>query len=88
MTKTTYYQKNRDVLLSKSKEYYRNNRELIREGTNNKYKLLSEDEKEIRREYHRNRYHNITMNKNKYLKNNEKNIVKLKINIKKINIII
>ena len=31
MSKTTYYQKNRDVLLNKSKEYYRNNRELVRE---------------------------------------------------------
>ena len=56
MSKTTYYQKNRDVLLNKSKEYYRNNRELIQERANNKYKLLSEDEKEIVREYHRNRY--------------------------------
>ena len=40
MNKTTYYQKNRDVLLNKSKEYYRNNKELIRERENNKYKLL------------------------------------------------
>ena len=84
MSKTTYYKKNRDVLLNKSKEYYRNNRALIRERANDKYKLLSEDEKEIIREYHRNRYHN----KNKYLKNIKKNIVKLKISIKKINIII
>ena len=30
MSNTTYYQKIRDVLLNKSKEYYRNNRELIR----------------------------------------------------------
>ena len=49
MSNTTYYQRNRDVLLNKSKEYYRNNRELIRDRANNKYKLLSEDEKEIRR---------------------------------------
>ena len=27
MDKPNYYQKNRDVLLNKSKEYYRNNRE-------------------------------------------------------------
>ena len=49
MSKTTYYQRNRDALLNRSKEYYKNNRELIRERANNKYKLLSEDEKEIRR---------------------------------------
>ena len=35
MSKTTYYQKNRNVLLNKSKEYYKNNRELIRERANN-----------------------------------------------------
>ena len=39
MDKPNYYQKNRDVLLNKSKEYYKNNRECIRD----KYKLLSED---------------------------------------------
>ena len=34
MDKPKYYQKNRDVLLNKSKEYYRNNKESII----NKYK--------------------------------------------------
>ena len=29
MSKTNYYKKNRDVLLKKSKEYYKNNREHI-----------------------------------------------------------
>ena len=72
MCQTNYYPKNRDELFNRSKEYYRNNRELIREHANNKYKLLSEDEKEIKREYHRNRYHNL----------------KLEINVKKKNIII
>ena len=60
MSKTTYYKKNRDVFLNKSKEYYRNNKELIRERANNKYKFLSEHGKEIIREYNRNRYHNMT----------------------------
>ena len=60
MSKTTYYQKSRDALLNRSKEYYKNNRELIRESANNKCKLMSEYEKEIRREYHRNRYRNLT----------------------------
>ena len=30
MDKPNYYQRNKDVLLSKSKEHYRNNREHIR----------------------------------------------------------
>ena len=42
MDKPNYYQKKRDVLLNKSKEYYKNNIERIR----NKYKSLSEDKKD------------------------------------------
>ena len=34
MSKTTYYQRNRDALLNRPKEYYKNNRELIRERAN------------------------------------------------------
>ena len=45
MDKPNYYQKNRDVLLNKSKEYYRNNRERIR----TKYKLLPEEKKIIKK---------------------------------------
>ena len=45
MDKPNYYQRNRDVLLNKSKEYHRNNRERRR----NKYKLLSEDKKIIKK---------------------------------------
>ena len=46
MNKPNYYKKNRDVLLNKSKEHYRNNRERIR----NKYKSLSEDKKNYQKE--------------------------------------
>ena len=45
MDKPNYYQRDRDVLLNKSKEYYKNNRERIR----NEYKLLSEDKKNIKK---------------------------------------
>ena len=41
-----YYINNRDVLLNISKAYYINNRELIRERAWNKYKSLTEDEKQ------------------------------------------
>ena len=43
MDKPNYYQRKRDVLLSKSKEYYRHNRERIRN------KSLSEDKKNIKK---------------------------------------
>ena len=45
MGELNYYQRNRDVLLNKSKEYYRNSRERIRN------KSLSEDKKNYRKEY-------------------------------------
>ena len=41
MGELNYYQRNRDVLLNRSKEYYRNNKERIRN------KSLSEDKKKL-----------------------------------------
>ena len=37
MSRTSYYQKNREVILNKAKEYYKNNRELIRKRAKDKY---------------------------------------------------
>ena len=31
MIEITYYQRNRDVILNRTKEYYKNNKELLRE---------------------------------------------------------
>ena len=31
MSKTTYYERNRDVILNRAKDYYKNNKELLRE---------------------------------------------------------
>ena len=45
MGEPNYYQRNRDVLLNKSKEYYRNNRGRIRN------KSLPEDKKNYQKEY-------------------------------------
>ena len=39
------------MLLNKSKEYYKNNREVIREHARNKYKSLTEDKKQKMKEY-------------------------------------
>ena len=53
MDKKDYYKdnKNRDALLNKSKEYYENNREVIREREINKYQSLTEDKKQKMKEY-------------------------------------
>ena len=41
----TYYQKNRDVILNRAKDYYKNDKERLREQAIDKYKKLSEEEK-------------------------------------------
>ena len=51
MSETTYYQRNREVILNRAKDYYENNKELLRERAKNKYRELSEEEKNIKREY-------------------------------------
>ena len=45
MNNTTYYQRNREVILNKAKDYYENNKEKLREQARDKYKNLSEEEK-------------------------------------------
>ena len=54
MSQTTYYKRNRD---SRAKDYYKNNKELLRERAKNKYRSLSEDEKDIKKQYQEAKYH-------------------------------
>ena len=37
MSVTTYYQRNREVLLNRANKYYENNKEVLREKAKNKY---------------------------------------------------
>ena len=41
----TYYQRNRDVILNRAKDYYENYEERLRGQARDKYKNLSEEEK-------------------------------------------
>ena len=52
----TYYQRNRDVMLNRTKDY-ENDKERLREQARDKYKNLSEEEKNKKRGYGKNRYH-------------------------------
>ena len=54
----TYYQKNRNVILNKAKDYYQNNKERLKEQARDKSRSLSEEEKNkiLKREYGKNRY--------------------------------
>ena len=38
MSETTYYQRNRGIMLNRAKDYYENNKEVLRERANNKYR--------------------------------------------------
>ena len=51
MSKKACYQKNREVILNKGKDYYENNNEKLTEQARNKYRNLPEEEKIKKREY-------------------------------------
>ena len=57
MSETTHYQRKRDVILNRAKNYYKNRKERLRDNTKDKYRHLSE-EKKIERN-RKNRYHNM-----------------------------
>ena len=61
MSETTYYQRNREVILNRAKE-----------RAKSKYRELSEEEKYIKRENGKKRYHNMSEEKKKRLKEYQK----------------
>ena len=56
----TYYQRNRDVILNRAKDYYENDKKRLREQARDKYRNLSEEEKKKKRKYGKNRYLNMS----------------------------
>ena len=78
MNDTTHYQRNREVILNRTKDYYENDKERIRLQTREKYRHLSEGGKNKKREYGKNRYHNMSEEKKQRLKEYQKNTVRLK----------
>ena len=74
----TYFQRNRDVILIRAKDYFENDKERLREPVRDKYRSLSEEEKNKKREYGKNRYHNMSEEKKQRLKVYLKIIVRLK----------
>ena len=61
------------MVLSKAKYYYKNNKERLREQARDKYRNLSEEEKNKKRAYGKNRYHNMSEEKKQRLKEYQKN---------------
>ena len=72
----TYYQRNRDLILNKAKDYCKNNKEGLKEQARDKYKSLSEEEKNKKREYGKNSYHNMSEEKKQRLKEYQKEFQK------------
>ena len=70
-TNLTYYQKTRDVILNRAKDYYDYDLGGFRGQARDKYRNLSEEEKNKKREHGKNRYHNIS-EKNRYHNMSEK----------------
>ena len=44
----TYYQRNREIILNRTKDYYKNYNERLREQARDKYRNLSEEDKKKR----------------------------------------
>ena len=51
MSETSYFQRNKEVMLNRVKEYYQNNKKVLRGKARNKYTELSDEQKDITREY-------------------------------------
>ena len=50
MNNTTYYQRNREKILNRAKDYYENYKKRLREQAKNKYRNLPEEDKNKKRE--------------------------------------
>ena len=72
MSETTYYKRNREVILNRAKDYYENKKKLLRERINTENYLKKK--KYIKREYGRNRYHNMSEENKKSLKEYQKKL--------------
>ena len=79
MSNTTY-QKSRDVMLNRTKDYYENNKERLRELAKNKYRNLSEEDQNKKKKNMEKTDIIISLKKrNKNLKNTKKNIERQKV---------
>ena len=72
-TDLTYYQRNRNVILNKAKDYYENDNGRLREQARDKYRNLSEEEKNKKREYGKDRCRVMSKEKKQRLKEYQKN---------------
>ena len=60
------------MILNRAKDYYKNDKERLREQARDIYRNLSEEEKQKKRKYGRNKYHNMSKEKKQKLKEYQK----------------
>ena len=73
ITDLTYYKKTPRYNINKAKDYYKNNKEKLNEQARDKCKSLSKEEKNKKREYGKNRYHNMSEEKKEAIKEKSRN---------------
>ena len=66
------------MILNRGKDYYKNDKERLREQARDKYRNLSEEEKSKKGEYGKNRYCNMSEEKKQRLKEYQKNYIETK----------
>ena len=74
----TYYERNRDMILNRTKYYNENGSERLRVQARDKYRHLSEVYKKEKEEYGKNRYRNMSEENKQRLKEYRKNYRKEK----------
>ena len=67
MSKTTCYQRNNVMILNRAKEYYQN-KDRLREQERDKCRQLSDEENNMKREYGKNIYQNMSEENKQKLK--------------------
>ena len=70
------------MILNRAKDYYENDKKRLIEQAGDKYRNLSEEEKNNKREYGKNRFHNMSKKKKERLKECKKSCGEVKKNKK------
>ena len=78
MSGTTYYQRKKEVILDRAKYYYENNKEVLKEKEQIKSIENYLKKKNIKREYGRNRYHNMSEEDKQRLKEYQRNYLEVR----------
>ena len=63
MSSTTYYERNRDVILNRAKYCYKNDKKRLRKHARDRYRNLSEEDNNKKSENGKKRYHNMSEEK-------------------------